>query len=231
MATASATVNTAVTPSVGLVTWESEGQEGGPYHSRKLTVPSDSSGLTVGRGYDMKERKKTDIIQDLMASQVSLADATVIAGAAGLSGESAKDFIVRNKLENFEISKTGQKLLFLLTYEGIKADVKRICSKADVVEKYGATDWNKLDPAIIDILVDLRFRGDYTPRARALIQRFVAANDLPAFAKALNLSSNWTNVPRDRFNRRVAFINNALTAHKPAAPSKTVIPFKATPAR
>ena len=36
----------ATTPSEGLVTWDSEGAEGGPYHSRILQVPTDESGLT-----------------------------------------------------------------------------------------------------------------------------------------------------------------------------------------
>ena len=217
-----------VTPSVGLVTWDSEGQEGGPFHSRKLHVPSTSSGLTIGRGYDMKERKAAGIIQDLTASDVGLTDATTLSAAAGLSGEAAKDFITEHGLEDFEISKLGQKLLFLRTYEEIKADVKRICGKADVAKKYGATDWNKLHPAIVDILVDLRFRGDYTSNARALIQKTVAKNDLVAFAKVLKQASHWTGVPSDRFNRRVAYLNKALAAHKAAAPAAK--PLEAQPA-
>lgn len=213
-------VATATTPSVGLVTWNSEGNEGGTYHSRKLHVPTDSSGLTLGRGYDMKERESHTIVEDLSASDVLLADAKLLSKAAKLSGQSARDFIVNNKLEKFEISKLGQKLLFDRTYAAIQADVKRICSKADVVDKYGATDWAKLDPAIIEILVDLRFRGDYTSSSRVLLQALVAKNDLVGFAAVLKKSSNWPNVPEDRFKRRNDHLAAAVAARKPAAPVK-----------
>ena len=205
---------TATTPEFGLVTWDSEGAEGGPFHSRVLSVPSDESGLTLGRGYDMKMRSAATIIQDLTVSEVSLVDATLISKAAGLSGAAAKKFITDNKLGKFEISKNGQKTLFIRTYLELKADVKRLCTKSDVVEKYGACNWDKLDSAIVDILVDLRFRGDYTGTARQLVQKAVVKNDLEAFAKAMLLASNWTNVPADRFKRRNAFLTAALAARR-----------------
>ena len=207
---------TGTAPDFGLVTWESEGTEGGTFHSRVLCVPSDASGLTLGRGYDMKERTTASIIQDLTASEVSLANAKLISKAAGLSGADARKFIVDNKLEKFEISRTGQVTLFVRTYLVLKAEVWRICTKADVVAKYGACNWDKLDTAIVDILVDLRFRGDYTGTSRALVQTPVVRNDLVAFAKAMQLASNWTNVPTDRFKRRNAFLTAALAARAKA---------------
>lgn len=41
-------------PKEGTITFDSEGTEGGLFHSRKLHVPTFSSGLTIGRGYDMR---------------------------------------------------------------------------------------------------------------------------------------------------------------------------------
>lgn len=198
-------------PSVGfMVTWPSEGNEGGPYHSRILHVPSDESGLTIGRGYDMKCRSPAEILQDLNACDVSLSDSTTISKASSLTGESAKEFIVKNKLEKFEISKLGQRLLFERTYPVIVADVKRICTKSDVVEKYGPCDWDKLNPAIVEILVDLRFRGDYNPTSRTFLQKYVSNNDLEGFVAAMKLASNWINVPADRFKRRNSYLTEAL---------------------
>jgi hypothetical protein len=48
-------------PTRGLITFEAEGVENqsSPYHSRYFHVPTPSSGLTIGRGYDMKERTKS----------------------------------------------------------------------------------------------------------------------------------------------------------------------------
>lgn len=203
------------TPDIGLVTWDSEGMEGGRFHSRKLHVPTDSSGLTIGRGYDMKERSADEIVEHLTACEVSADDAAKIAEAAGLSGQQARNFIRDNELESFEISPSGQKALFLITYEALKKDVERICTKDDVVQAYGACDLATAHPAIVDILVDLRFRGDYTGAARRLIQKAAAQNDLAAFAKALKNVANWPNVPKDRFQRRCAFLDKAL-AEPPA---------------
>jgi hypothetical protein len=210
------TSTSANTPEVGLVTWESEGMEGGPYHSRVLHVPGESSGLTIGRGYDMKERTTAGIVQDLSACGVSAADAATIAKAAGLAGSAARKFIQDNQLGKFEISPSGQKALFLISYARIKSDVERICAKPDVVAAYGACDWTKIDQAIVDILVDLRFRGDYNGTSRALLQKLVSGNDLTGLTKAMKNVANWPNVPKDRFQRRCAFLDRALAA-KPAA--------------
>ena len=212
-----ATTNTPAAPeapSVGLVTWDSEGAEGGRFHSRTLHVPTDSSGLTIGRGYDMKERSAASIVADLTAAGVAAADAAKISKAAGLSGAAAKKVIADQQLTTFEISKPAQVALFMTTYNALKADVARICAKPDVVAAFGACDLAKTDPAIVDILVDLRFRGDYTGTSRGLVQKLAAQNDLASFAAALQKTANWPNVPKDRFNRRSAFLAAALAARK-----------------
>lgn len=202
----------AIAPSFGLVTWDVEGTEGGRFHSRKCSVPSDTSGLTIGRGYDMKERRPHGIIQDLTDAEVTLASATILSGAAGLCGDDAEAFIVQNDLQDFEISKAGQKTLFVRTYLQLKADVQRICRKADVVAKYGECNWPTLNPAIIDILVDLRFRGDFTGGARSRLQKFVVANDLAGFASVMLDAACWVQVPKDRFKRRANFLKSAVRA-------------------
>ncbi len=200
------------TPDIGRVTWEAEGMEGGPYHSRKLHVPTGSSGLTLGRGYDMKERSSASIAQDLVDAGVSPDTAALISQAAGLTGAAARQFIQDRHLETFEITPAGQKALFLHTYAALKKDVQRISDKPEVVQAYGACALDSTDPAIVDILVDLRFRGDYTGASRAWVQRPAARNDLPAFIQTMKDAANWTNVPRDRFQRRYAFLELALAA-------------------
>ncbi|CAB4005152.1 Hypothetical predicted protein [Paramuricea clavata] len=192
----------------GQLTFDAEGQEGGRFHSRKLHVPTDKSGLTIGRGYDMKEKTKKQIETDLRKAGIDKAKAKLLSCAAGLRGKAAKKFIKDNKLENFEITPCQQKKLFEITYEAMEKDVRRIVNKKDVVELYGKTDWNKLLPAIKEILIDLRFRGDYTPETRKIIQRAVAENDLKTFTALMEDRNNWKNVPKDRFQRRVNFLLN-----------------------
>lgn len=190
----------------GLLTYEAEGCEGGPYHSRKLHVPSAQSGLTIGRGYDMKEKTFEKIAQDLVKAGVSKEYAGLLAKASGLYGESAELFIEEQQLSEWEMSIECQKNLFTLSYQELAADVQRICDKGDCVATYGTVDWSTLNPKIKEVVIDLRFRGDYTPKCRQRIQPHLVANDLLAFTDDLKNKSFWNNVPDDRFERRKCFL-------------------------
>ena len=113
----------------GLLTFEAEGMEGGIFHSRKLHVPSDSSGLTIGRGYDMKEKTSYKIETDLSIAGVENEKTEVLAGAAKLSGPLARQFIIDKDLAEFEISIETQEKLFRISYGEMTVDVLRICNK------------------------------------------------------------------------------------------------------
>ena len=213
-------------PEKGTVTWDSEGTEGGRFHSRRLHVPSDESGLTLGRGYDMKSRTASGVLIDLIRAGLARADAETISKGAGLKGKAAKKFIADNELEGFEITPAAQKKLFEIAYDAEAAEAKRLATKADVKAKYGATDWATLDPAIQEILVDLKYRGDYTPSARTKIQKYVAANDLEGFAKQLADAALWAKVPSDRFKRRKKFLEEAVAKRRAEGTlrSKVILP-------
>lgn len=193
-------------PTYGEVTWASEGSEGGRYHSRKLTVPSSTSGLTIGRGYDMKKKTQTTIISNLSSAGISAKKIDTLKKAAGLSGPAAEWFIIENDLLDFQITPEQQKALFKTSYNEESSQVKRICEKSDTKELYGSTNWENLNSAIKDIAIDLKFRGDYTSTSRKIIQKSIAENNLSEFKKALKKKTNWGNVPKDRFDRRVAFL-------------------------
>ncbi|CAB4026848.1 Hypothetical predicted protein, partial [Paramuricea clavata] len=111
-----------------------------------------------------------------------------------------------NKLENFEITPCQQKKLFEITYKSVEKDVRRIVNEKDVVELYGNTNWNQLHLAIKEVLIDLHFRGDYTPATRKIIQQAVADNKFGKFFDLMIDRKNWKNVPKDRFERRVAYL-------------------------
>jgi hypothetical protein len=154
----------------GQVTFDGEGNEGGPYHSRRPHVPSDKSGVTIGRGYDMKKRTAKEIQDDLRAAGVSEAQAKLYAEAAGLSGADAKAFLEKhggsalfkaakelglkgrevnqylkdNTLE--EISQQQQKDLFDLTYGRMEAAVK---------DKFA--DYAKYPPSAQEALTDMAY--------------------------------------------------------------------------
>ena len=190
----------------GQLTFDAEGMEQrGRYFSRNPHVPTDSSGVTLGRGYDMRDKTPAGINTDLIACGLDPAAASQFAKAAGLSGAAGKSFIVQNNLSNFEITPGQQKLLFALTYQQMVGDVLRICQKPDLVARYGATDWAALPAKVRDLVVDLRYRGDYTPSSRERIQPLLVANNSAAIAQLMADEAYWCGpekVPQDRFRRR-----------------------------
>lgn len=207
-----------VAPTFGVVTWESEGSEGGFYHSRKLHVPSNASGLTIGRGYDMKTKTKTTVSSDFTSAGIDPKIIETLKKSVGLFGATARQFIIDNDLLDFELTLDAQKKLFKISYDYEAKEVKRICEKSGTKSVYGNTDWVKLDSRIKDITIDLKFRGDYTPNARKFLQKTIVDNNLDTFKKEIVKKSNWSNVPEDRFNRRKRFIETKSSASnkKPA---------------
>lgn len=189
----------------GQLTFDAEGQEGGKYHSRHAHWPGGKSGVTIGRGYDMGDRSRASIIKDLTDAGVSQSVAEQYAGGAGLKGAKAGKWVGRNRDGIPEITPEQQNNLFSKTYAEQEAEVRRISSKEDAVKKYGAVCFDNLDPKIRDSLVDLKYRGDYTPATRRFLQKAAADNDAEAFKKAMQNRSNWGSVPADRLNRRVNY--------------------------
>lgn len=203
------TTRAVTNPTRGSLTWGAEGTEGGRYHSRILHVPSATSGVTIGRGYDMKYRSAAEITQHLISVGVTAERAAVIARSAGLSGNKATESIISNDLLDYEIGVDSQFKLFNLIYQDYVDTVKRICNKTKVVSLYGSVEWETLDKAIIDVLVDLTFRGDYHGSSRKVIQKSVADNDFTTFKSLIVNRENWPLWPQDRFNRRKAFLEQA----------------------
>jgi hypothetical protein len=189
----------------GQLTFDAEGQEGGRWHSRNPQVPSDSSGLTIGRGYDMKFRSAEQITKQLTEAGLSKEAAKLYAGAARLSGNAAREYMRKTDLP--EITPVQQKALFLITYDEIADSARRICTSDAVTKEYGAVDWDKLRPAVRELVIDLRYRGDYTRKTREFVQPLVVKNDLRGLAAVLADRDNWLNVPEDRFQRRAKFAN------------------------
>lgn len=216
---ASHTKEAIVDPDYGIVTWKAEGTEGGIYHSRKLHVPSSTSGLTLGRGYDFRRKKQSTIIANLTTAGLDAKIINVLKNASGLFGSTAKQFIIDNDLLDFQISPNAQKSLFKISYNYEASQVKRICTKKDVVKLYGDCDWDKLHKGIKDLTIDLKFRGDYTSKSRKFLQQSIADNDLKAYKIEIIKKSNWPNVPADRFKRRKAFLEKQKAAPAPAAPA------------
>ncbi len=218
-------VNPSLRPPQGEITFLAEGNEGGPYHSRKLQVPDDNSGLTLGRGYDMGSRDETQIINELKSVGVTEANAKTLSKAAGKRGQAARDFIKDNKLQDFEIGSDVQVALFNVCYGQEKAEVVRLSTKKDVVSAYGELDVDKVNPALRDLVIDLKFRGDYDGDARKLLQKALVDNDVPKVRDLMSDAGNWSKVPSDRFKARKALMDDAVK-NLPPPPAKPPAPPK-----
>jgi GH24 family phage-related lysozyme (muramidase) len=70
--------------------------EAGP-KSNSLHHPTSTSGVTIGAGYDMKERKAANIKADLEKVNVPNNVAAVLSLGAGLIGQAADSFCAKNK--------------------------------------------------------------------------------------------------------------------------------------
>ncbi|HEX4842989.1 MAG TPA: hypothetical protein VFV57_04910 [Limnobacter sp.] len=197
-------------PAQGLLTWESEGHEGGPFHSRLLHVPSKFSGLTIGRGYDCSQKTAGTILCDLIDSGFDVQLAHTLAGASGLRGDAAEAFVIGQDLLDHQITPEQQLKLFKKTYAFIRDYMIRVSKSAKDAEGLSEVDWQKTDPLILDVLVDLTYRGDYTTTTRKVIGRFVADNDFKGLCDVLKDRRAWSKVPVDRFRKRVGFCESNL---------------------
>jgi len=164
--------------------------------------PGNSSGVTIGPGYDMKARNTTDVEADLLAAGIPTAVARQLAGGAGKSGDTAKAWIRANfPGHDAVITVEASSNLFLHVYPTYSELVRR-----KVSEKWGA-DWDQLPIRMKEVLVDLAFRGDMSrfkegvTRHERLIEPPVVANDFATFRRLITDYEYWqanTNLPRMR---------------------------------
>ena len=193
--------------SFGQSTFDCEGQEAqGEYFSRVIHWPGGNSGVTIGRGYDMGQRTRLQVISELKYAGVSSEDALYFAGGAGVRGERAKRYVESSLESSPALSLSAQRRLFeTITTPEIISDIQRILSKPDLRAKYGNTSWEELTPLAREVVFDLRYRGDYTPETRTRVQPLLTAQDDRGLQALLNQRSYWQglNVPLARINARI----------------------------
>ncbi|MCL9644013.1 hypothetical protein [Rahnella bonaserana] len=135
-------------------------------------------------------------------------------GSQSISGATASTRLngAPTSIRQFQITRKQQYDLFIITYQKLEDDVKRICQKTATIQAYHPDKsvtsdqaWDDIPQKIKEILVDLRYRGDYTPTIRSHLQHAAYAGGLSTFGSVLSNSSLWGNVPNDRFQRRVHY--------------------------
>jgi GH24 family phage-related lysozyme (muramidase) len=92
--------------------------------SNRLHHPSSGSGVTLGPGYDMKDRTAAQIRTDMAAIGVPAGPAAVVSGGAGLSGAAASAFVKANRTA-VNITREQEALLLRTIVGSYEARVKR----------------------------------------------------------------------------------------------------------
>jgi len=105
--------------------------------SNRLHHPSMGSGVTIGPGYDMKDRSRDEVIRHLMAIRVSADAAREAAQGAGLSGQKARDF-VRDHKNAVNLTDAQQAELLLQVIGQYEAKVKRAIKVPLLQQDYDA---------------------------------------------------------------------------------------------
>ncbi|XP_057314038.1 uncharacterized protein LOC130655318 isoform X2 [Hydractinia symbiolongicarpus] len=199
------------------LTWKAGGNNipGSRHFSRSAHSFGENSGVTIGRVYDLKNRSKAKAYNDLVSAGVWKKHAKKLSGGVGLKGNAAKKYI-NNNLKGIVISERAQDNLFKVAVSEEIATAKRIFAKPDVVKAYGKANWNKLNPAIKGIVVDLLFHGDYTDKTRKFLQKAIVDNDLKALTKIMSDEKLWSSygMTSFRFKRRKQFLKNAVKKGK-----------------
>ena len=193
--------------SFGQGTFDCEGLEArGQYFSRVIHWPGGKSGVTIGRGYDMGQRTRLQVLSELRHAGVGEEDALFLAGAAGLRGERARNFVGGALSSSPVLSLRAQRRLFeTITTPEVISDIQRILAKPDLRAKYGPISWDALSPMAREVVFDLRYRGDYTPETRTRVQPLLVAQDDAGLLALLEDRAYWLalKVPITRIDARI----------------------------
>ncbi|MDV5356699.1 hypothetical protein QM201_17645 [Enterobacter asburiae] len=122
-----------------------------------------TSGLTLGRGYDMGNRSAGEILSTLMLGGIEEYKAQLCAKAAGLKNREADQFVKVYGPFVGEITHQQQIRLFEIAYrekiEYGKGVYSRHVEKLKIVN---AVQWNSLDKVIRDAFIDTLYQGNIT---------------------------------------------------------------------
>jgi hypothetical protein len=142
--------------------------------------PTASSGVTLGKGYDIGSRTSAQVIADLTAAGMGEGQATRIAAGAGLVGQAAGDFVARNSASIGTIPIEVQRRLLasmLVAYTARardvatnpEADASNTNARGREVRAGAApgtfrmtpAQWDALHPSMVEFLTDLIYQGGY----------------------------------------------------------------------
>jgi hypothetical protein len=203
----------AILESARSLTREQEGLAVRPYH------PAPESGVSIGHGYDMRERTTERVRADLSSVEPAIRPEwiTALSSAAGITGDEAQAFVDDHGVIFLTLDQADS--LFDVTYREETVLARVFATNPDDFVDLGvayepAADWGALDPAIRGILIDLKFRGDYRPwwPEQQALQDAVAANDPTGVLGAISDPGAFPDdlVGSQRFRARIDWLDWVL---------------------
>ena len=153
-------------------------QEVGP-GSEKLHHPTKTSGVTVGAGYDMKEKSPDQIISELTSVGIDENIASRLAGAAGLSGKEATKFVKDNP--DIALTMDQQKQLFGLSFS-------QALKRTDRDLQTMGYDPNQLSDRKLNLLADYTYNVGSITKFPKFVKALVE-NDFDTAAKEFERKS------------------------------------------
>ncbi|VVO41832.1 hypothetical protein PS691_05815 [Pseudomonas fluorescens] len=183
----------------GQITFDAEGNDipNSAYFSRRLHWPGGASGVTLGRGYDMRHRTRTSVYADLIAAGVDVVPAENFSRGAGLSSQAARDFVNTNKVAFGAISQQAQRILFEdVVYPRYEAATQQQYSSGTTPD---ATVWEQLDDRVKDIAVDLTYQqGSVWARQMP----YISANNRNSLARYIQETPELAQYEQGRYRAR-----------------------------
>lgn len=130
-----------------------------PWFSRVLHWPGGYSGVTLGRGFDMKLRSAGEIYSTLRQAGLEEHKAVICSRATGLSGRAAGQFVTVFGPMIGEITHQQQIRLFEIAWH-TKIHYARgvyLRHSADIAQRL---TWKQIDGKIKDIFIDTLYQGN-----------------------------------------------------------------------
>ncbi|PMG48287.1 hypothetical protein BCU90_08750 [Vibrio lentus] len=207
----------------GQFTFDNEGNdiESTIFFSRKAHVPHNQggvvigqSGVTIGRGLDVgnpptgatgQSPSKLDLKELFQVAELTPELSDWLLSVEGVKKETALEFLRSSDLDDDELTLTRkqQHLMFNVVYEFMEEKTRILLTKPDVQAKFGLVDWDNLPLNVKEVMIDLTYRGDNSPRTREGFVPALINFDIMTFKEIMIRSNNlWRGVDLNRREKR-----------------------------
>jgi len=139
-----------------------------PYFSRVLHWPGYSSGVTLGRGYDMGSRSRGEVYSTLRQACLEKFKAVICSKAAGLKGHQAGQFVQVYGPMVGEISHQQQIRLFEIAYRE-KFDYARGVYERSTLKIDNPLPWMDVEKTIREVFIDTLYQGNASAKKMSAI--------------------------------------------------------------